>query len=115
MPLTPEGTHFCPGTAGGVQWNGPSFSPSTNLVYVNSVDWCSFVKLDPKLPVFGPGQFLGTTNGFGVKDERKAGWVTAVDADSGMVRWKQEMTAPMVAGTAVTASGLVLTGDLNGR
>jgi alcohol dehydrogenase (cytochrome c) len=113
-PLSPEGTHFCPGTAGGVQWNGPSFSPGTNLVYVNSVDWCSFVKLDPKLPVFGPGQFLGTTNGFGVKDERKAGWVTAVDADSGMVRWKQEMATPMVAGTTVTASGLVLTGDLNG-
>jgi alcohol dehydrogenase (cytochrome c) len=114
-PLTVEGTHFCPGTAGGVQWNGPSFSPATNLVYVNSVDWCSLVKLDPKLPVFAAGQqFLGTANGFGVKDSRKVGWVTAVDADTGVVRWKQEMATPMVAGTTVTASGLVLTGDLNG-
>jgi alcohol dehydrogenase (cytochrome c) len=114
-PLTPEGTHFCPGTAGGVQWNGPSYSAVTNLVYVNSVDWCSFVKLDPKLPVYTPGQqFLGTSNGFGVKDARKVGWVTAVDADTGAVRWKHETAAPMVAGTTVTASGLVLTGDLNG-
>jgi alcohol dehydrogenase (cytochrome c) len=99
-PLTPEGTYFCPGTAGGVQWNGPSFSAATNLVYVNSVDWCSTLKLDPKPPVFVPGQqFLGTSNAFGQKDDRKAGWVTAVDADTGMVRWKQEMAAPMVAGT----------------
>jgi PQQ-dependent dehydrogenase (methanol/ethanol family) len=114
-PLTPEGTHFCPGTAGGVQWNGPTFSSATNLVYVNSVDWCTTIKLDPKLPVFEPGQqFLGTLNGFGVKDSRKSGWLTAVDADTGVVRWKQEMASPMVAGMAITASGLVLTGDLNG-
>jgi alcohol dehydrogenase (cytochrome c) len=31
-----------------------------------------------------------------------------------MVRWKHEMSTPMVAGTAVTATGVVLTGDLNG-
>jgi alcohol dehydrogenase (cytochrome c) len=114
-PLTPEGTFFCPGAAGGVEWNGPAFSPNTNLVYVNAVDWCSTVKIDTKPPVFEPGkQFLGTTNGFGVYDARKAGWVTAIDADTGYVRWRQETAGPMVAGIAVTASGLVITGDLNG-
>jgi alcohol dehydrogenase (cytochrome c) len=114
-PLTPEGTFFCPGAAGGVEWNGPAFSPATNLVYTNAVDWCSTVKIDTKPPVFEAGkQFLGTTNGFGVYDSRKAGWVTAVDADSGVVRWRQEIAAPVVAGIAVTASGLVMTGDLNG-
>jgi len=114
-PLTAEGTYFCPGTAGGVLWNGPTYSPDTNLVYVNSVDWCDTLKLDSKLPEFEEGrQFLGTSNAFGDKDTRKAGWVTAVDADSGAVRWKHEATAPLVAGTAVTATGLVFTGDLNG-
>jgi alcohol dehydrogenase (cytochrome c) len=114
-PLTPEGTFFCPGAAGGVEWNGPAFSPATNLVYVNAVDWCSTVKIDTKPPVFEPGrQFLGSANGFGVYDSRKAGWVTAVDADSGVVRWRRETAAPVVAGIAVTAGGLVMTGDLNG-
>jgi alcohol dehydrogenase (cytochrome c) len=114
-PLTPEGTFFCPGAAGGVEWNGPAFSPVTNLVYVNAVDWCSTVKLDTKPPVFEPGrQFLGSSNGFGVYDSRKAGWVTAVDADSGVVRWRRETAGPVVAGIAVTASGLMMTGDLNG-
>ena len=114
-PVTPEGTHFCPGTAGGVQWNGPAYSPATNFVYVNSVDWCSTLKLDSKLPEFEDGkQFLGSANAFGDKDARKLGWVTAVDADSGVVRWRNQMATPMVAGIAVTASGLVMTADLNG-
>ena len=114
-PVTPEGTHFCPGTAGGVLWNGPAYSPSTNLVYVNSVDWCSTLKIDDKLPVFEPGkQFLGSANGFGYKEERKIGWTTAVDADTGMVRWRHEAAAPMVAGITVTATGLVITGGLDG-
>ena len=114
-PITPEGTHFCPGTAGGVEWNGPTYSANTNLVYVNSVDWCNTLKLDTKLPEFEAGkQFLGTANAFGEHDPRKAGWLTAVDADSGEVKWKYAASTPMVAGIAVTASGLVMTADLNG-
>jgi alcohol dehydrogenase (cytochrome c) len=115
VPLSPDGTYFCPGTGGGVLWNGPAFSPEANLVFVNSMDWCSTVKLDTKAPVFEPGkQFLGSTNAFGEKDERKKGWVTAVDADTGVVRWRRETPQPMVAGIAVTASGLVFTSGLDG-
>jgi alcohol dehydrogenase (cytochrome c) len=115
-PLTPQGTYFCPGTAGGVQWNGPRYTPATNLVYVNSVDWCTTLKLGDKLPEFEPGKpFLGSANAFGDKDARKRGWVTAVDADSGIVRWRYQAPAPIVAGTTITASGLVLTADLQGN
>jgi alcohol dehydrogenase (cytochrome c) len=114
-PLTPEGTHFCPGAGGGVLWNGPAYSPAANLVYVNSMDWCTTLKLDPRLPEFEEGKtFLGSANGFGDSDADKFGWVTAVDADTGVVRWRNRMTTPMVAGIAVTASGLVMTADLNG-
>lgn len=114
-PVTPEGTHFCPGTAGGVQWNGPAYSANTNLVYVNSVDWCSTLKLDPNVPEFEPGkQFLGSANAFGDKDTRSFGWLTAVDADTGMVKWRYQAATPMVAGIVTTASGLVMTADLNG-
>ena len=49
-------------------------------------------------PAFTTGQnFLGTTNAFGDNDARKAGWVTAVDADTGEVRWRHETRAPAVA------------------
>jgi alcohol dehydrogenase (cytochrome c) len=109
-PLTTEGTHVCPGATGGVQWNGPAFSPATNLVYVNAVDWCSTIKSDPDFD--GKKNFLGSANAFGDHDPDKTGWVTAIDADSGAVRWKFKATTPMVAGIAVTAGGLVLTADL---
>ena len=48
------------------------------------------------------------------RSKRKVGWVNAIDADSGAVKWKYENGSPLVAGLAVTASGLVFTGDLNG-
>jgi alcohol dehydrogenase (cytochrome c) len=115
-PLTTQGTHFCPGVTGGVSWNGPAYSPDTNLVYVNSIDWCTTLKLGVEIPTFEPGKtFLGSEDSFGVHDARKAGWVTAVDADSGAVRWRYEAEAPLVSGIVVTASGLVMTVDLNGN
>jgi len=115
-PLTVEGTHFCPGATGGVLWNGPAYSPANNLVYVNSLDWCSTLKMDPNLPSFEEGkQFLGSANSFGVHDDRKAGWITAVDAETGAVRWKYESPAPMISGIVVTATGLMMTIDLDGK
>src|SRR5690242_4271352 len=38
-----------PGTAGatgGTEWNGPAYSPDTNLLYDGTVDWCVTVTLD---------------------------------------------------------------------
>jgi alcohol dehydrogenase (cytochrome c) len=115
-PLTIEGTHFCPGTRGGTLWNGPAYSPAENLVYVNSVDWCATVKLAPQ-PKFEPGKsFVGSSNGYGEMDPlaQRCGWITAVDADTGAIRWRSRNTQPMLAAILVTASGLVITGDLNG-
>ena len=115
VPLSVAGTHFCPGATGGVLWNGPAFSPQTNLVYVNSIDWCDTVKLESKLPTFKPGEsFLGSANAFGDKDARKVGWTRAVDADTGAIRWRFPASTPMVAGLLVTAAGLLFTADLQG-
>ena len=37
--VTIEGVHTCPGPLGGVQWNGPAFSPRTNRLYIPAVAW----------------------------------------------------------------------------
>ena len=42
-----KGTNVCPGALGGVEWNGPSYSPLLNTIYVGAVDWC-FVELEGK-------------------------------------------------------------------
>ncbi len=113
-PLRPEGTHFCQ-ARWAASMERAAFSAATNLVYINSVDWCSTLKLDPKLPEFEGGkQFLGTLNGFGDKDARKGGWLTAVDADTGAIRWRYPSPAPLVSGIVPTATGLLFTVDLNG-
>lgn len=115
-PLTTEGTRFCPGTLGGVEWNGPAFDPNTHTLFVNSVDWCTTIKIGPVR--YNAGRvFTGTTNGFGNFDaqDQASGWTHAVDAVNGDIKWKREAGSPQVAAVTPTAGGVVFTGDQNGQ
>jgi alcohol dehydrogenase (cytochrome c) len=138
FPLPGIPTHFCPGTTGGVEWNGPAYSATTHTVFVNSVDKCVTLTLAADVtaaninnanfetpPVFVvPGApWVGTTDyasqhpnaPFGVPDGPGTGHVTAVDARSGRRLWQFNAPAPMLAGITPTAGGLVFTADLNGN
>lgn len=110
-PVTVEGLHVCPGVLGGVEWNGPAFSPRTNMLYVSSVDWCGTFRVAEKLRYERP--YMGGT--FDPDPTPSArGWLTAVDAASGAVRWKYQSSRPLVAAVTVTASDVVFTGELGG-
>jgi alcohol dehydrogenase (cytochrome c) len=118
-PLVPgKPVRFCPGTTGGSEWNGPAFDRSLNLLFVGAVDWCSTVIALPAGNGGGRagGAYSGAANGFGDKDpfEKSQGWISAIDADSGAVRWKYRSSMPVVAGVTPTAGGLVFAGELNG-
>jgi alcohol dehydrogenase (cytochrome c) len=115
-------TRFCPGTQGGVEWNGPTYHHDSGLLFVNAIDWCSSVKLQSLDTLHGaPGMpWTGMDDpqmAFGHQDpvSRWRGWITAVDASTGRVRWHKRTPKPMVAGITSTAGGLVLTGDLDGN
>ncbi len=126
-PITPTGTHYCPGVAGGTEWNGAAFSPSTGLLYVNSVDWCVTVKSTGSAPT------MTNINGLAAAATSKApinfgggiplpdpidgayGWTTAVDPLTGAAKWHVKMATPMLAALTPTAGGLVFTGNLNGE
>jgi alcohol dehydrogenase (cytochrome c) len=115
-PLTTEGTRFCPGTVGGTEWNGPAFDPANSTVYVPAVDWCSTIKIGAVR--YNEGSvYTGSANGFGDMDpqDKAGGWVTALDAASGDVKWKYQSNSPVVAGVTPTAGGVVLTGDMGGN
>ena len=43
------------------------------------------------------------------------GWVTAIDSDTGKIKWKYEAGSPVVAGITPTAGGVVFSGDLAGN
>jgi alcohol dehydrogenase (cytochrome c) len=121
-PLSKEGTHFCPGTMGGSEWNGPAYSPTTNFFYSGTVDWCATVKIanPDKVASVAYGQpWSGSSdekNLFGSLDptEQWGGWIHAVDADSGAIRWKFRAPAPVLAGITPTAGGLVFAADITG-
>src|SRR5687767_808516 len=111
---------FCPGVQGGVEWNGPAFHPTANLIFVNSIDWCYSLKLFPQNSKGEAGKpFTGGTSvdePFGTVDPKAKwkGYVTAINADDGSVKWKYQSPTPMIAGITTTGGGVVLTADLNG-
>jgi alcohol dehydrogenase (cytochrome c) len=114
-------TRFCPGSQGGVEWNGPAYHRDLGLLYVNAIDWCTSVKLQPLDRLKGvPGMpwsgMDDPQHAFGVMDpiDRWKGWVTAIEPESGRTKWKVQTPKPMVAGITATAGGLVFTGTLDG-
>jgi alcohol dehydrogenase (cytochrome c) len=112
-PVSITPARACPGVLGGVQWSGPSHHPGTNMLYVPAVDWCAtFAAFEE--PRFIPGKmYLGGT--FELDPPQRArGWLTAVDAGTGAVKWKYESPRPMLAAVTTTAGNLVLTGELTG-
>src|SRR5262245_6023865 len=115
VPLSTSPTRFCPGAAGGTEWNGPAYSPDTNMFYSGTVDWCVTVTLDPAELAKKPGQtWTGTELAaqFGKRDLDWAGWVTGTDADSGQIKWRFKAPAPVLSGITPTKGGLVFAGDM---
>ena len=112
-PVGRRPTRVCPGIHGGVEWNGPAYDPNTHLLYVPAVDWCGTYQT-ARTARYVPGtQYMG--GGYGSDSAADArGWLTAVDAASGTVRWRYRSPKPMVAGVTATAGGLVFTGELTG-
>jgi alcohol dehydrogenase (cytochrome c) len=117
--------HFCPGSIGGAEWNGPGYDPSNNLVMIGQVEWCSTVTLQKpeqlKAAKLGqPWSGEASINPFNVWGKQDpfgewAGWVYAVDADSGQWRWRAKTNYPIQSGMTPTAGGVVLFGDMGGN
>jgi len=118
-PMTAEGTHFCPGTQGGAEWNSPAYDPTSNLVFTGEVDWCTTVKLAPAgdLEKAPPGlPWSGATERFGKQDDVKdwSGYFTASNADNGKRAWQFKAPFPLMGGITPTSGGVVFFGDMGG-
>jgi alcohol dehydrogenase (cytochrome c) len=111
VPVTEQGVDVCPGVLGGVQWNGAAYLPSRNLLVAPAVDWCSRYTLDHDVTFIPFQTYLG---GQSTMIPPASGWLTALDASTGQVKWRYHGARPMIAGVTTTAGGLVLTGELTG-
>jgi len=120
-----KAVHFCPGTVGGAEWNGPAYDPQTNLILIGEVDWCATVKLQndkgiqavksgkawSAMATINPYSTYGTPDSFG----HWAGWVYAADADTGAWKWRLKSNYPIQSGMTPTAGGIVFFGDMGGN
>lgn len=111
VPVTPEGVVACPGVLGGVQWNGPALSRDLNMLYVNAVDWCDKITADRDVRFIPGRDYQGGTYEMFPESQ---GWLTALDASTGAIRWRYRSKEPLVAAITVTKGHLVLTGELSG-
>jgi alcohol dehydrogenase (cytochrome c) len=96
------------------------------LVLIGEIDWCTTVVLQTDEQVeevqaglpWAANAMLNPLHRFGAYDEPGAswgGWVYAVDADTGVWKWRLRVNYPVVSGMTPTAGGLVFLGDLGGN
>jgi alcohol dehydrogenase (cytochrome c) len=114
---TPQGIHVCPGTHGGMLWNGPAYSPHDGLLYLNTSDWCvTLVSGDSEVRYVAGELFSGLKNGLGTFDavEKAKSLILAIDPLTGKTVWRREREGPGIAAVTATAGGIVFTGDQNG-
>lgn len=112
QPPGPEFVKTCPGVLGGVEWNGPAYSPQQHALFVGSVDWCGEFKRVPQQHVEA-AVYTGGAFKF-APVETASGWVRSIDAATGKQLWAYHSPTPMVAGVTPTAGGVLFTGDMNG-
>jgi alcohol dehydrogenase (cytochrome c) len=109
---SPEGTPMLPGANGGVEWSVMSVNPKLGLTYaVNLHQPMTYhVESSPY-----PGGKLWLGGAFKViPGSEQFGNVTAVDYNTGKIKWQKKTPLPMMGGALATAGGLVFTGEGDG-
>ena len=112
-PPTKEGVETCPNHGGGIEWNGGAYDPASNLFLVPSTEECGVFKIISDNPQYIPGQ---PYEGGALPTRRNAtGVLSAVDVDTGKVRWRNHLPYPAEGGVLVTSNGLAFTSDVGGH
>jgi PQQ-dependent dehydrogenase (methanol/ethanol family) len=110
---TKEGARMLPGANGGVEWSPMAINPNHRLTYAINLHQPMTYHVEstpyPEGKLWLGGAFKS------IPGEEQWGNVTAVDYDTGMIRWKVKTEQPMIGGVLATAGGLVFTGEGNGQ
>jgi glucose dehydrogenase len=111
-PLDPNAARMFPGANGGVEWSPIATIPALNLAFAINLEQEMTYTVDSS-PYPGGKLWLGGafTN---VPGGIQTGNVTAVDYNTGEIKWQVKTPQPMIGGILATAGGLVFTGESNG-
>jgi PQQ-dependent dehydrogenase (methanol/ethanol family) len=110
---TKEGARMLPGANGGVEWSPIATDPSQGLAYAINLHqpMTYHVENSPY-----PNGKLWLGGAFKViPSEAQSGNITAVDYNTGKIKWQVKTPEPMIGGILATAGGLVFTGEGNGK
>ncbi len=109
---TKEGARMLPGANGGVEWSPLAINPELGLAYAINLHQPMTYHVD-STPYPSGKLWLGGAFKV-IPTEEQWGNVTAVEYDSGNIRWQVKTEQPMIGGVLATAGGLVFTGEGNG-
>jgi alcohol dehydrogenase (cytochrome c) len=112
-PTTPEkGARMFPGANGGVEWSPMATNPGLNLAYaINLEQEMTYTVASAPYPegkLWLGGAFTNVPGGV------QAGNVTAVDYNTGKIKWQVKTPQPMIGGILATGGGVVFAGESNG-
>jgi alcohol dehydrogenase (cytochrome c) len=109
---TPQGARMLPGANGGVEWSPMATDPDAGLAYaINLHQPMTYTVTSSPYP--NGKLWLGGAFAV-IPSEAQAGNVTAVDYNTGKIKWQVKTPEPMIGGILATAGGLVFTGESNG-
>jgi PQQ-dependent dehydrogenase (methanol/ethanol family) len=110
---TKDGARMLPGANGGVEWSPMTVDVGQGLAYAINLHQPMTYHVESTPYPGGSKLWLGGAFK-NVPGEQQWGNVTAVDYNTGMIRWKVKTEQPMIGGIMATAGGLVFTGEGNG-
>jgi alcohol dehydrogenase (cytochrome c) len=108
---TPEGTRMLPGMFGGVA-SAMAVDPILGLAYALNIHRPTTYHVE-STPYPGGKLWMGGT-WKAIPGEEMSGNVTAVDYNTGKIRWQVKTSLPMVGGALATAGGLLFAGESDG-
>ena len=110
---TKDGARMLPGANGGVEWSPMATNPPLGLAYALNLHQPMTYHVENSAY---PSGKLWLGGAFKViPTEEQWGNVTAVDYNTGKIRWQVKTPQPMIGGILATAGGLVFTGEGNGQ
>ncbi|MBK5199046.1 MAG: PQQ-binding-like beta-propeller repeat protein [Methyloceanibacter sp.] len=109
---TAEGARMLPGANGGVEWSPMAVNPELGLTYAVNLHQPMTYQVESS-PYPGGKLWLGGAFKV-IQTEASFGNVTAVDYNTGKIKWQVKTPLPMMGGALTTAGGLMFTGEGDG-
>ncbi|MEQ6388090.1 PQQ-binding-like beta-propeller repeat protein [Bacillaceae bacterium S4-13-58] len=117
---TPEGVLVYPGVLGGQNYAPDTFDPNLNLVLIPGIESPSILKTarnEEEAAKEGPFGIMafGTSYAAPAEDVESYGTITAIDLDTGKIKYQVKTPEMMRGGISSTATGISFYGELSGK